>query len=101
MGYRHGISANSIEQSEILQQPLDVIELELRPRRIGKTLAQFLEDAARALHVDLARDFHRNVVAIIAPAQRPAERVGIVVGARLPLPARTTPARPLSLVLAA
>src|SRR6476619_5003485 len=32
---------------EILQQPLDVVEFELRPQRIGEALAQLFENAAR------------------------------------------------------
>ena len=41
--------------SIILQQPLDVIELELRAEALAEALAQLFEDAAGALHVDLAR----------------------------------------------
>src|SRR5690348_3851345 len=73
--------------SEILQQPLDVVEFELRAQRIGEALAQFFEDAAGALHVDLARHLHGDVVAVVTPAQRTSERIGVVVGARLTLPA--------------
>src|SRR5579859_4808637 len=54
----------------ILQQPLDVVELDLRPRRIGEALAQLFEDAADLLHVDLARDHLRELV-IFMRAQRP------------------------------
>ena len=68
---------------EILEQPLDVVELELRPQRIGKAPAQLFQNAARALHVDLARHLDRDVVAIVASAQRTAERIGVAVGARL------------------
>src|SRR5580658_8160074 len=73
--------------SIILQQPLDVIELFLRAGEVAEALAQFLDDAARPLHVDLAGDFDGGVVAVIAPAQRPAERIGALVGARHAEPA--------------
>src|SRR5215472_17782676 len=53
-----------------LQQPLDVIELFLRAGEVAEALAQFLDDAPRPLHVDLARHFHGGIVAIFAPAQR-------------------------------
>src|SRR6516225_4807439 len=79
-------------KSIILQQPLDVIELFLRPGEVAKTLAQFLDDAAGALHVDLAWNFHGGVIAIFAPAQWPAERIGVLLRARLAEAAR--PARP-------
>ena len=36
--------------SIILQQPLDVIEFDLRAGRIGETAAQFFEDPAHPLH---------------------------------------------------
>src|SRR5512145_967995 len=49
-------------RSIILQQPLDVIELDLRAGRIGQAAAQFFEDAAHPLHVDLAGDLHRVIV---------------------------------------
>src|SRR5690554_371862 len=68
-------------KSEILQQPLDVIELELWAEALAVPLAQFLENAARALHVDLARNLDRGVVAVVAATQRPAERIGVLVGA--------------------
>src|SRR5580704_8489802 len=68
--------------SIIFQQPLDVIELLLRAGEVAKTLAQFLDDTASALHVDVAGNFDRRVVAVFAPAQRPAERIGVLLGAR-------------------
>src|ERR1043166_5805617 len=69
--------------SKILQQPLDVVELELRTEAFAEAAAQLFEDAARALHVDLARHLDGGVVAVVAPAQGTAERVGVLVGARL------------------
>src|SRR5215472_3005276 len=41
----------------------------------------------RALHVDLARHLDRGVVAVVAPAQGPAERVGLLLGPWRPEPA--------------
>ena len=63
-------------RSIILQQPLDVIELDLRAGRIGQAAAQFFEDAAHPLHVDLAGDLHRVIVGELIVAQRPSERNG-------------------------
>ena len=71
----------------ILQEPLDVVELLLRTQHVAEAVAQFLDDAARALHVDLAGYFDRVVVAVVAPAQRTAERVGVLLRARLAEPA--------------
>src|SRR5262249_35915035 len=65
-------------RSVILQEPLDVIELDLGPRRIAETAAQFLQDAAHPLHVDFARDHLRQLVADIVGAQRTPERIGAV-----------------------
>src|SRR5262249_49294757 len=72
---------------EIPQQPLDIVELELRAEGLAEAPAQLLEDAPRALHVDLAWHLDRGVVAVIAPAERPAERIGLLLGARRPEPA--------------
>jgi len=41
----------------ILQQPLEIIELDLRTLRIGEAAAQFFQDPAHPLHVDFARNF--------------------------------------------
>src|ERR1700712_2426715 len=49
--------------SVILQQPLDVIEFDLRALRIAEAAAQFLENPAHPLHVDFAGDLDRQVVA--------------------------------------
>src|SRR5215470_11923477 len=87
-----------LSASEILQQPLDVVELELRAEALAEAAAQLLENAACALHVDLARHLDGGVVAVVAAAQRPAERVGILVGARLPGAAGLTGARALLLL---
>src|SRR5260370_36905523 len=71
---------------EIPQQPLDVVELELRAEVLAEAPAQFFQNAPRALHVDLARYLDRGVVAVFTPAQGP-ERIGLLLGARRPEPA--------------
>src|SRR2546430_3525938 len=78
------IRATTLAPSEILQQPLDVVELELRAEALAEAPAQLFEDAARALHVDLARHLDGGVVPVVAPAQGTAERIGVLIGARLP-----------------
>src|SRR5215813_14996432 len=78
---------NACENLEISQQPLDVFELELRAEVLAEAPAQFFQNAPRALHVDLARHLDRRVVAVVAPAQGPAERVGLLLGAWRPEPA--------------
>src|SRR3984957_15962720 len=70
--------------SIILQQPLDVIEFDLRAGRIGEAAAQFFQDAAHPLHVDLAGDLDREVVAEFAPVQRPSQRIALIAAALLP-----------------
>ncbi len=75
---------------EISQQPLDVFKLELRAEVLAEAPAQFFQNAPRALHVDLARHLDRGVVAVVTPAQGPAERVGLLLGARRPEPLRCT-----------
>src|SRR5262249_27730725 len=72
---------------EISQQPLDVFELELRAEVLAEAPAQFFQNAPRALHVDLARHLDRRVVAVVAPTQGPAERVGLLLGPWRPEPA--------------
>jgi hypothetical protein len=71
----------------ILQEPLDVVELLLRTQHVAEAAAQLLDDAACALDVDLARHLHRVVVAVFAPAQRTAKRIGVLLRARLAEPA--------------
>src|SRR6476646_874667 len=66
---------------EIPQQPLDVVELELRAEVLAEAPAQFFQDAPRALHVDLARHLDRSVVAVFTPAQGPPEPAGLTVRA--------------------
>ena len=52
------------KDSEILQQPLDVIQFDLRTRAFAKALAQFFQNAPRALGIDFARQLP-NPVAVI------------------------------------
>ena len=72
-----------IELLIILEQALDVVELKLRPECFAEATAKLLKNAACALGVDLARHLDGDVVAIVATAQGPPERIGVVVGARL------------------
>src|SRR3984893_17530762 len=81
---RHGGARQNLE---IPQQPLDVVELELRAEVLAEAPAQFFQNAPRALHVDLARHLDRSVVAVFTPAQGPPERIGLLLGARRPEPA--------------
>src|SRR5690242_17173086 len=71
-------SAAQTGASVVLQQPLDVVELELRPRGIAEAAAQLLEDAADALHVDLAGDLLREIVDLAAGMHRTSERIGLL-----------------------
>src|SRR5438874_4076577 len=82
MSVARRVARTARARSIVFQQPLDVIEFELRAEVLAETLAQLLENAACALHVDLARHLDRGVVAIVAPAQRTAERIGVLAGAR-------------------
>src|SRR5438477_587467 len=58
-------------------------ELELWAETLAQAAAQFFQDAAGALDIDLARHLHGDVVAVVAAAQRTAERVGLLLRARL------------------
>src|ERR1700761_305501 len=69
--------------SIVLQQPLDVVEFDLRAKAFAEAAAQLLENAAHALDVHLAGDFHRQVVELVA-AQRTAQRVAVAARALLP-----------------
>src|SRR5581483_9324802 len=68
--------------SIILQEPLDVVELDLRPRGVGEAAAQLFQNAAHPLHVHLARDHPGELIAPLTTAQGPAERIG-AIGPRL------------------
>src|SRR6267154_1101705 len=78
------ISAKTNAPSIILQEPLDVIELDLRPRRVGEPPAQLFENPAHALHVDLAWDLHRVIVGELVVPHRASERIGAVGAGLLP-----------------
>src|SRR5258708_7401758 len=65
-------------RSVILQETLDVVELDLRPGRIGQAAAQFLQDPAHPLDVDFAGNHLRELVAEFVRTQRPSQRVGAV-----------------------
>src|SRR3954468_6357008 len=69
--------------SLVLEQALDVIEFELRSERLAKPAAQFFENAARPLHIDLARHLDADVAVEIAAAQRAAQRIGFRIRPRL------------------
>src|SRR5690348_7076757 len=67
---------------KVFEQSFDVIEFDLRAGCLTETAAKFFENAAGALHVNLARRLYRDVVAVIAAAQRPAERIGFLLRTR-------------------
>src|SRR2546425_10278352 len=73
-------------RSIILQEPLDVIELDLRTGRIGEPPAQFFQNPTDPLHVDFAGDLDREIVGEFVVAHRPAERIGAVLRALLAAP---------------
>ncbi len=52
--------------SEVLEQSFNIIEFNLRAHGFAETTAQFVENAARALRIDLAGHF--------APSGRPKSR---------------------------
>src|SRR5471030_1440458 len=70
--------------SIILQQPLDVVEFDLRALRVGEAAAEFFQDAANPLHVDFTGNLHAEIVRVAVPAQRPSQRVGCIIAALLP-----------------
>ena len=45
-----------------MQQPLDVVELELRAEVLAEAAAQLLKNAARTLNVDFARHLYRGII---------------------------------------
>lgn len=52
--------------SEALEQALDVIEFELRPKTFAEPAPQLFQNTPRALRIDLSWDAHRRIVAILA-----------------------------------
>src|SRR3954470_21904595 len=86
--------------SKILQQPLDIVEFDLRARAIPQAAAELLEDAPDALGVDLAGDLDRVVVAQIAAVKGAAERIGLIAAALLAAgPVAGTIALPVAIAL--
>src|SRR5262244_3312860 len=73
--------------SEIPQQSFDILQLELGTEVLAEAPPQFFENATRALHINLAGHFDRGVVAIVTPAQRPAQWIGVLLRARQAKPA--------------
>src|SRR5262249_61136443 len=65
--------------SVILEQPLDIVELELRPHRIGKAAAQLLKNAAGALHVGFAPHLDPFIPPVATPPP-PAPGVRGLIG---------------------
>src|SRR3954451_4800090 len=76
--------ARDTAASIILQQPLDVIEFDLRAQRIAETAAQLFQNPAHPLHVDFAGNLHRQIVAELSAAQRPAKLLPAAAAAVLP-----------------
>jgi hypothetical protein len=56
----------------ILQQPLDIVELDLRTLGIGEAAAKLLQNPAYPLYIDFAGNLHRQVIAEFAPVQGPS-----------------------------
>src|SRR5579871_411759 len=76
--------ARLAKPSIVLQEPLDVIKFDLRTLRIGQTPAKLLENPAHPLHIDLAGNLHRQIVAEVAPVQGPPQRIARNVVTLLP-----------------
>ncbi|MDB5628692.1 MAG: hypothetical protein JWQ51_1032, partial [Tardiphaga sp.] len=70
-------------RSIILQQPLDVIEFDLRTLRIAETAPQLFENAPDALDIDLAGNLDREILADVAAAQWPPQRIALIAAALL------------------
>src|SRR5580692_8376044 len=73
-----------IARSIVLEQPLEVIELDLRTLRVGKTPAKLFENPAHPLHIDLAGNLHRQIVAEILAMQGPSQGIALAAVALLP-----------------
>src|SRR4051812_24678745 len=86
--------------SKILQQPLDIVELDMWARAVPQAASQLLENAADSRGVDLAGDLDRVVVAQIAAVKGAAERVGLIAAALLTAgPVAGTIALPVAIAL--
>src|SRR5262245_48661151 len=91
--------------ADIPQQPLDIVELELRAVAFAEAATQLVEDffgaaagreALRIVGVEAGVGQRRIIP---APAQRPAERIGLLLRARLPQPPGLAGAGPIALLL--
>src|ERR1043166_2279223 len=69
---------------EIPQQPLDVVQFDLRAERVAEAPTQFFENAARALNIDLTRHLHGRIVTVFVPAHRSSQGIGVLLSARGP-----------------
>jgi hypothetical protein len=67
----------------ILEQSLKVVEFNLRALWIGKAATQFLQNAADPLDIDLVGNLHGEIVAELAPVQRPSQRIALAAAALL------------------
>ena len=77
---REGKSPSRPERTSIiLQQALDVIEFKLGTISLAETASKLFKDTAGPLGIDLARHLDGGIVAIIPPAQGPAQRVGFLL----------------------
>src|ERR1700728_3267906 len=86
--------------SIVLEQPLDVVELDLGTLRVCQTPAQLFENPAHPLHIDLAGNLHRQIVAEIPPMQGSPERIARAVVALLPAGAGAARAVALTFAIA-
>ena len=64
---RHGDAVCAKIALVILQQPLDVIEFDLRALGIGEAAAEFFQYPAHPLHIDFAGNLHGKVIAEFTP----------------------------------
>src|ERR1700692_4744490 len=71
------------ETLKILQQPLDVIEFDLRALGIGEAAAELFENPAHPLHIDLPGNLARQTAAEFTPVQRASKRIALVAAALL------------------
>src|ERR1700732_761609 len=67
----------------IPQQPLDVIEFDLRALGIGEAAAEFFQDPAYPLHIDFTGNLHRQIIAEFTPVQRTSQRIALIAAALL------------------
>src|SRR3569832_1906485 len=51
--------------SIVLQEPLEIIELDLRTLRVAQTAAKLFQNPPPPLHIDLTGNLHRQIVAVV------------------------------------